>query len=124
MSKRSSKNSRAKKPSKFNNLVVKSVVRRPTIKTRVQTLHNYLSPLSSRPPRIRRVAKVYNPPRVNKPENLRPHYAVNYEQMRGISIKTPVCLARKIKREVLHAKGVAGSRVSKPTFTEKSKVRC
>lgn len=35
-----------------------------------------------------------------------------------------VCIRRKIRREVMHALGVAGGRVGPPKFNESSMVRC
>lgn len=36
----------------------------------------------------------------------------------------PLCSKRKARRQVLHARGIAGGRVRKPTFKEHSKVSC
>lgn len=35
-----------------------------------------------------------------------------------------ICYNRKVRKQVIHAKGVAGSKVAPPRYTEKSKVRC
>lgn len=40
------------------------------------------------------------------------------------AFRAKVCEERRSRREVLHAKGVAGSPVSKPEFSVKSLVRC
>lgn len=36
----------------------------------------------------------------------------------------PLCSQRKARRQVLHARGIAGGRVRKPTFKSNSKVSC
>lgn len=39
-------------------------------------------------------------------------------------IRTTVCEARRVRKEVLHALGIAGSGVGKPVFDDDSKVKC
>lgn len=38
--------------------------------------------------------------------------------------KLPLCDQRKARREVLHARGIAGGRVRKPTFKPNSRISC
>nr|QJB20647.1 MAG: hypothetical protein [Microvirus sp.] len=38
--------------------------------------------------------------------------------------RVKICLRRAQRKEVIHATGIAGRRVSKPTFSKDSKVRC
>lgn len=51
-------------------------------------------------------------------------YGAFIEKFGYEAFRQKVCEERRMRREVMHAKGVAGSPVSKPEFSLKSMVRC
>jgi len=84
------------------------------------------SPVTSRPQKKRGIIRqvVYNPPVSTLKKSplamgKKPQYAVINGQLK----KLP-CRARKERKEIIHAMGVAGSRVSRPTYDNFSNMRC
>lgn len=85
-------------------------------KTLVERLHSINRKLSFR----RLVVPVSNRlPRIPPPVELLPTKVLNYKP-----IKATICARRAIRKQVMHAKGIAGGLVSPPRYNNDSKVVC
>lgn len=78
------------------------------------------------------VARVTSLPNVNRKKTSRFITVVPYparpNKIYSLGFKDPsgviLCVRRKIRKEIIHARGIAGSKVRKPRFNEFSRVRC
>jgi len=59
-------------------------------------------------------------PTLPTPETFSLPYQIGFQAPRQVA----VCVRRKVRREVIHARGIAGSRVRRPRRTEYSGVTC
>lgn len=85
-------------------------------KTLVERLHSINRKLSFR----RLVVPVYSRlPRIPPPVEIIPAKVLNYKP-----IKATICARRAIRKQVMHAKGIAGGLVSPPRYNKDSKVVC
>lgn len=76
------------------------------------------SPEPSRP------ARAFNQLRAPLKVVLSPRKRPTFNQVFADPLRTIVCIRRKVRKEVMHASGAAGSRVQRPRFNEKSKISC
>jgi len=83
-------------------------------------------PIYQRPRRqVKAFTKVNKPPsRLLPPNPYSPLFSAPSRVTPRVSLDPFICARRAIRREIMFALGRGGSKVSRPKFTSKSKVKC